>query len=432
MKRRRAPYQMPAPDAVELLHRFPLEAMRQRRQWCGFKLIPNPPGKPEKNPVIADAPGRNANSTDANTWRTFDEAVAGLVARNYTGIGYALDGDIVGVDLDGERWVTDAGEPTAEATALIKRFGSYTERSISGRGLHILVGGSLPRNGRRKDEAGVEIYDRKRFFIVTGQQIGGTPGAISENQNSIDWLLDRFMSSRGPTESAESAERTETTEKAEAMSSVLSGISGISVGPDEVIRRTQPQALGQRNDCLFDLARGLKFDAGLKDWPFHQLKPLVRKWHAQALSVIGTPAFDESWSDFVRAFDAAAYPLDLDIERWAVTQAKSAALPPAASEYDSEPVRLLIAICWWLASLHHRRRFFLSSHSAGEVLGVTHDKVLRWMRMLCADGVLEVVERGNQRKATRYRYIHGRTKKTVDNAGGHGDNNHHAEEDHDD
>jgi len=131
----------------------------------------------------------------------------------------------------------------------------------------------------------------------------------------------------------------------------------------------------------------------------------VRKWHSRALHVIGTKNFDETWADFVRAFQSARHPLRWKAEVWASEQAKAAPPPPRASDCDSEPVKLLVGICWHLASLHRERRFFLSSHSAGTLLGMSHDKALRLLLMLCADGVLQKVEQGNEHRANRYRYI---------------------------
>ena len=89
-----------------------------------------------------------------------------------------------------------------------------------------------------------------------------------------------------------------------------------------MITQTLPKRQGQRNDCIMSLARGLKFDAGLGDATFAQLKPLIRRWHQSALPVIGTKDFDETWVDFIRAFLATQYPLQWKADVWALTQAK--------------------------------------------------------------------------------------------------------------
>ncbi|HEX2973108.1 MAG TPA: hypothetical protein VHP11_12295 [Tepidisphaeraceae bacterium] len=406
-------YQRPAPDAMDLLKRFPVEAMRQRSQWCGFQIVPQPGGKkPRKVPVVVPDACRKASNTDSSTWRGFDDAVRGLADGNYTAVGYALAGDVVGIDLDGERWVADDGKLSEEAQAIVKRCGSYAEWSISGRGIHVLMRGRLPAQGRRNDRAGVEIYDTKRFFIVTGRRLDGSPATITENQQAIDWLLSTYSDSQEPTEMTEKAEKAEipeptekaeTAEKAEQMASAISAVSAVSV--DQIISQTLPVKQGQRNGCILRLARGLRFDAGLAIATYPQLKPVVRRWHAQAFAAIGTKNFDETWADFIRAWSVARVPLNFDAEGWALGKAKAEPPPPQADDYDTEAVRLLVGMCFHLASLHYARRFFLSSHRAGAALGVSHDKALRWLGMLCADSVLERVESGNERRATRYRWI---------------------------
>jgi len=404
---------LPAADLVEALSAFPLDEMRQRRQWCGFRIIPQPTGKPRKVPVMVEMVDRCAKSTEPATWATFDAAVRGLADGAYSAAGYALAGDVVGIDLDGQRWVDADGRLSAEANAIVARCGSYAEWSISGNGIHILLHGALPGLGRRNDVGGVEIYTTARFFIVTGRQLDDTPKTIADNQGALDWLLAAYVGS----ESAAGADLpTETPVTPEHMAS---GVSGFSVGSvvsvgsavsavsvDDVIAQTLPAKQGQRNACILRLARGLKFDAKMADRPFADLKAVVRRWQAQALPVIGTKDFDETWADFTHAWPKARIPLRFKAEVWAMGRAKAEPLPAVAGNYDNPTVRLLFGICWHLASLHLERRFFLSSHSAGALLGLSHDRVLRWLNMLCADGVLKLLERGNQLRANRYRYCH--------------------------
>lgn len=392
----------PSAELVEVLRAFPLREMRDRRQWCGFRIIPQAGGKPRKTPVMVGMTGRCAKSTDPTTWTTFDAALQGLADGAYSAAGYALAGDIVGIDLDGQRWVDADGRLTAEAVDVVGRCGSYAEWSISGKGIHILLHGTLPRSGRRAGAAGVEIYNVARFFIVTGRQLDGTPGAITENQEAVDWLLAAYL---GGEPSPNATRSTETPETPENMASVVSGFSvGSVVSVEEVIAQALPTKQGQRNACILRLARGLKFDAKMADRPFADLKPIVRRWHVQALPMIGTKEFDETWADFTHAWPRARVALHFRAAVWAMQQANTEAMPIAAGNYDNPAVRLLVGMCWHLASLHPERRFFLSSHGAGAMLGVSHDRVLRWLNMPCVDGVLTLLERGNRRRANRYRY----------------------------
>ena len=191
--------------------------------------------------------------------------------------------------------------------------------------------------------------------------------------------------------------------------SAYSVTSACSATVDEVIRLTLPPRLGTRNAFILRLARGLKFEAGLGTQTFTELKPIVREWHAQALPNIRTKEFDQVWSDFIRAWKVAVCPLFEDVVVQAFSRASQKAaddlLPPSAAEFDSKPVKLIIGLCAELAALNgDQKRFFLSGHVAAKLLKSYPKQVYGWLGMLVVEGVIEVVKKGNQRRATRYRY----------------------------
>ena len=205
----------------------------------------------------------------------------------------------------------------------------------------------------------------------------------------------------------------ERTETPETMTSEVSDLSDLSdtCEPDEILTFCIPSQHGERNACIMRLARGLKLDAGLRDWPLSRVRPIVKAWHKLALPYIGTQPFDESWCDFIRAWQCARIPLrsvPVDAALASARQQLSEGnLPGCAGEYESEGVRLLVAMCAALAALHPERHFFLSSHHAGRLLGVAQAQAYRWIRMLVADKVLAVIKPGDEYKATRYRFIGG-------------------------
>jgi hypothetical protein len=90
------------------------------------------------------------------------------------------------VDLDG--CIDADGTISAEATRLIAALDSYTERSVSGTGIHILVRGLPPEDARRP--AGVELYpgDRGRFLLLTGDVIDGRD-TIEERTETLATLF---------------------------------------------------------------------------------------------------------------------------------------------------------------------------------------------------------------------------------------------------
>ena len=115
--------------------------------------------------------GRKASSTDSRTWGSFEEVLEAYEAGGYDGIGFVFSsGDpYCGVDLDGAV-NPETGEVAGWAERVIEVLDGYTELSPSGAGIHIVVKGELPGGGNRKGP--LEMYDKKRFFTMTGHILG--------------------------------------------------------------------------------------------------------------------------------------------------------------------------------------------------------------------------------------------------------------------
>ncbi|MGD0389429.1 MAG: bifunctional DNA primase/polymerase, partial [Tepidisphaeraceae bacterium] len=203
------------------------------------------------------------------------------------------------------------------------------------------------------------------------------------------------------------------TEGTEAICSVSSALSVLSVtsstpphpDPNSIINSTLPTQPGERNSCILNLARGLKFNAGLANADGDTLEKLLRRWHTLALPIVGTKDFDTTRADFLHAFDRARYPLGVDFVDQAALHVDPGDLPDVASSYDSIPARQLIGLCYQLSRLNDAGRFFLSCHDAAPRLKLKPMGVWRLLRMFERDGAIEAMERGNERKATRYRWI---------------------------
>jgi putative DNA primase/helicase len=129
--------------------------------------------------------GFGASTTNPKHWSSFDD-VKQAYERGYIelrekgkpikriplgGVGFVFDGQpdedglvVAGVDFDK---VISGGEIASLAQERIKRLGSYTERSVSGSGLHVIVKARPLQSGIAHD--GVEIYTNARFFTMTGR-----------------------------------------------------------------------------------------------------------------------------------------------------------------------------------------------------------------------------------------------------------------------
>lgn len=129
-----------------------------------------------------------ASASNPETWGTFDEAAENVAAGRYDGLGYVFhDNGIIGIDIDDG---FSEGFLNAMAAEIVMNCKSYTEKSRSGRGIHILLRGTLPFAGKNNGK-GVEIYKTGRYFIMTGKVL--VFREILENQAAIDYVVQNYF-----------------------------------------------------------------------------------------------------------------------------------------------------------------------------------------------------------------------------------------------
>jgi len=165
--------------------------LRALPQWCV-----TPGTATDKAPRTVD--GRHASTTDPSTWADFDTACRAASERGWR-VGFVftandpftcIDLDVVneqtqrakGEAVDPSRWTT--AETIERYISGVERLNSYTERSRSGFGLHVIVKGNIGR-GRRRD--GVEVYSQERFLICTGDVYRPLP--VEDRQELLDGLV---------------------------------------------------------------------------------------------------------------------------------------------------------------------------------------------------------------------------------------------------
>jgi primase-polymerase (primpol)-like protein len=186
--------QTPSKGALaEQLHLVPAE-LRAQRQWVAWKYVPDASrAKPKKLPLSA-ATGGAASSVDPQTWSSFDQVVEFCDRDNLDGVGFVFSAgdDYCGVDLD-NCVALETGVVRDASVLLIDELDSYTELSPSGSGVHIIAMARLPGKGRKTGS--VEMYDRGRFFTVTGRPLG-TSRPITKRQREIEQLYARLQPNR--------------------------------------------------------------------------------------------------------------------------------------------------------------------------------------------------------------------------------------------
>ena len=163
----------PRPPRCQIVpERIPIE-LRSLAQWVlwRYEFLPNDRRwtKRPKTPT-----GNNASSTNAHSWSSFETVCARHDAdRSFDGIGFVFSKDdpFCGIDLD--KVIDTRGELASWACDAVKRLDGYTELSVSHAGLHVIVQATLHGGGRKKIldaklEHAIEIYDRARYFCMTG------------------------------------------------------------------------------------------------------------------------------------------------------------------------------------------------------------------------------------------------------------------------
>lgn len=165
-----------------------------------------------------------------------------------------------------------------------------------------------------------------------------------------------------------------------------------------------PEAIGQRNKRLFELARYLKGTqpAATKA----ELREIITDWHRQSLPYIGTSDFSESWGDFQRAWESVQFPYGSVLNRILGEIDMNDDLPASLSQLGyGEKTILLCRICRQLQKNAGDDPFFISARQAGELIGLHFTDASKVLYALCADDVLQLVKRGAGNQASRYRYI---------------------------
>lgn len=224
-----------------------LEPLRARKIWLCYPMIWNETkhngvggyDKPPVNPYTL----YNGSSDDPKSLATYDEAVAqigktahvrvkgydGLLDCEIVGVGIAFSGTgVAGVDLDNvvdnERRVM-----TREAGEIMKALDSYTEVSPSGKGLHILFLGELPKNVKKIAKPKPDIFKTEKaeyqlfdsgYMTVSGDVVGNYQ--IAERTDQIAEVYEKYFVEVAPIESP-STQKPSTAKRSYFSSVVSSG-----------------------------------------------------------------------------------------------------------------------------------------------------------------------------------------------------------------
>lgn len=126
----------------------------------------------QKLPVCIET-GRAASVSNSGTWAPFEAALDAYQRGLVDGLGYVLDAGEALIDLDG-CIVGGALEPSARA--IVTKLDSYAEVSVSGCGVHVLIGSGdfEPDRGCKCGDAEVYVGGHtNRYATISGRVLDG-------------------------------------------------------------------------------------------------------------------------------------------------------------------------------------------------------------------------------------------------------------------
>lgn len=180
-------------DLIKRYENIPSE-LKQEKRWCLYKMIQRN-GKNTKLPLMPN--GKPAKSNDKTTWNSYEDCIAALNRNIGDGLGFMLGDGYIGIDIDkvsDEVFEYMQNKNANSMTAnFLREISTYAEISPSKTGLHFIGKGKVP--GERKRYKNLEIYDKDRFFTVTGNVIKDRDrNKVINIDSELNPLYERYMS----------------------------------------------------------------------------------------------------------------------------------------------------------------------------------------------------------------------------------------------
>lgn len=149
-----------------------------------FTTPPKDPKKTKRDKVIlSPTDGHWAKANEPSAWTDFDTAMKYALATDKEGLSLLLTKEsrasgITCIDLD--ECIDAEGKYNGIASKLTEELkGTYTERSVSGNGLHIFVKDDVLKDGKYKSavetpNGDLEVYDNAHIISLTGDMVSKT------------------------------------------------------------------------------------------------------------------------------------------------------------------------------------------------------------------------------------------------------------------
>ncbi|QFP75023.1 hypothetical protein [Deinococcus sp. AJ005] len=164
------------------------EDLREHQRYLPFCLRPRGNGRLGKVPhAMSNRELQPVDVRRTETWLSLTDAAALVSAGRADGLGLVLGLDLGVVAADLDSALRD-GKVLPWAMNLVAELHGYTEVSISGTGLHVLVRGYLPLGRRRAGH--LELLD-SGFVALTGHRLAGSLATVPHRQGALQAVYGR-------------------------------------------------------------------------------------------------------------------------------------------------------------------------------------------------------------------------------------------------
>lgn len=172
--------------------------LKELKQWGLFKKeLQNGNSQHKYTKIPHNAiDGGMGKSNDPNTWTDFETALQAMDKYHMDGLAFYFANGYLGIDVDNvegelEEYFANAASSQNIVFNMINKTKSYTELSLSKKGIHIICKGELP--GDRRRSKNVEMYENGRFFALTGDCINSSDKINTPSNDDLTFLYRKYL-----------------------------------------------------------------------------------------------------------------------------------------------------------------------------------------------------------------------------------------------
>ena len=171
--------------------------MKRINRWVLWKLLPVGDQEPYDNwkKMPCTVKGAPASSSNPQTWTDFFSVQDAYNKGGFSGVGFIFNGsDLMGIDIDDCR--SEDGTLSDFAKEILENVQGYAEVSPSGTGIKIFTRADIEK-AHVDHSIGLEIYNKGRYFTVTGHVLDSTRTIPMDAQDLSKYVTKRSVSITG-------------------------------------------------------------------------------------------------------------------------------------------------------------------------------------------------------------------------------------------